>query len=344
MSAIPPAPRAPVTATSEVFEHRGWTFQADASPLWGMERRDELARNFQLVTLPEMYCGDSALRFRHASSNVSIELSAADAYRCCTWKPRPPAGLQPPCSSAKAMGCADVEQVPLLGTLQCQFAGKWKPRSENPDVKEMEVTTDWTSSTGYWGSLYNDVDLAAAAAARAAPDCERACPVDGANFGLETDTEEQLPMELLRRRDEIQWYQEILFWEDELGDNGLCRVSARVRVMPSFWFALLLCEVRVDNVLLREVATRYFCSFDSPSPKVLREWSWREASWEALLQRGVKLIDNPQVSQESVGTGLLSTIDVKLLLRHTIGLGNSESNAASDRDERDGIQECVLKC
>merc|ERR550537_2140847 len=111
------------------------------------------------------------------------------------------------------------------------------------------------------------------------------------------ETDEDLPWELLRRRDEILWYQEVLFWESELSDNGLCRVSVKVRVMPDFWFALLLCELRVDNVMMREVATRFFCSFDKDY--VLREWTWREASYEALRARGVDPGNHVQVSGTS---------------------------------------------
>lgn len=135
---------------------------------------------------------------------------------------------------------------------------------------------------------------------------------------LVTEIDQGLPMELLTRRDEIHWYNEVLFWEDELDDNGVCRSSVRVRVMPTFWFAKLVCELRVDNVLIREVATRFF--HQNGSDHVLREWTWKEATYESLRARGVRLIDCPHISQSSVGTVLLEQGDVCKQLRHRIQL------------------------
>jgi len=164
------------------------------------------------------------------------------------------------------------------------------------------VTSDWTCSSPYWGSLR--------------------CRSENGELVLAEDagepTEEELPMELLRQRDEILWYQEVLFWEDELGDNGLCRLILRVRVMPTFWFALLTCELRVDNVLIREVATRCFCKFGSDH--ILREWTWKEASYEALRGRGINVADSPQISSASIGTALLGAGDLRRQLRHRLRL------------------------
>merc|ERR1712224_718038 len=137
----------------------------------------------------------------------------------------------------------------------------------------------------------------------------------GRDLGVPTD--EGLPLELLQRRDEILWYQELLLWEDELGDNGLCRLTARIRVMPSFWFALLRCEIRCDGVLIRDIATRLFCETHR-KPEILREWTWRETSYEDLRRRGVDITKAPEISQESIGTSLLEDSDVRRCELHKI--------------------------
>jgi len=295
------------------FSRGGWNFEARERPLWGTERTDELIRERALCAAPDMFCGDALVKIVHPASSTVVELSAADAFRCCSWKPAPPVPLQPPYPDG------DSCSGPLLGTVQCQFADKWRPHGANPDVKELEVTSDWTCSTAYWGSFYDG-------------DGETS-PTDPSFITAGEETDENLPMDLLRRQDEIHWYQHVLFWEDELGDNGLCRLSVRVRVMPTFWFALLLCELRVDNVLLREVATRLFCSFDKDY--ILREWTWKEATYETLKNRGVMFKDNPEISQTNIGTILLKNTDIQRQLRHkiytnrnaTIG-GNSTENSA----------------
>lgn len=291
--------RPPAAATAsrapEVFEKHGWKLEAYIQPLTRSDEIDELAAREKLCKVPDMYCGGASLRLTHLSTKTLLELDVLDALRCCRWDPPPPLSQQPIIGDSTG---------PRLGSIRCQFADRWRPQTDNPDVRELQVTSDWTCSTSYWGSTYRIAD--------------------GERRLLDSNawqaTEETLPMELLRRQDEISWYQEILFWEDELADNGLCRLSVRVRVMPSFWFVLLLCEMRVDNVLLREVATRLFCSFDSDY--VLREWTWKEATYEALQARGVKIVENPQISHESIGTVLLSESDVRQRFRERLPLSH----------------------
>jgi len=298
-AAVPQAPPPPSPPSAPVppalHEEKGWRFEAVAEPLWPSDRIDELGKDEDLCKVPDMFCGNASLRISHEASGFQLELGAMEALRCCRWRPPPAAHHQPLAEAVVADGGKELDG-PFLGAIKCQFAERWKPKSENPDVKELQVTSDWTCSTAYWGSAAFHGGAAASAEV----------------------TEECLPMDLLRRRDEIHWYNEILFWEDELDDNGVCRVSIRVRVMPTFWFALLLCELRVDNVLIREVATRFVCSFDSDH--VLREWTWKEASYEALRSHGVRIADNPSISQMSVGTNLLEQVDVRRQLRHKLQL------------------------
>lgn len=296
----------------EVFEHGGWRFEADNRPLSGAEEVDKLGETFTCGTLPDMYFGGSVLRIQHLASSTTVELSAFDALQCLAWRPPPPASLQP-----SHADCGTDPDGPVLGAVQCQFAKKWRPDTANPDVHKVEVTSDWTCMTPYWGSFFG-----------------AGAPGQGRQFlgeseGFVDETGDELPMDLLRRRDEILWYQEVQLWEDELADNGLCKVIARVRVMPSFWFVLLSCEQRVDNVLLRDVSTRLFCANDSDS--ILREWTWRQASAEVLKDRGVDFSDHRQMSGEIVGTQLLQECDVKLQIRHRIRWAKDPNAESQDK-------------
>lgn len=310
------APTAPaIPGPPAVFERGGWQFEAAATPLWPSTRIDELARDLGLCKVPDMFCGDASLRISHAHSGICLKLCAIDALQCCRWRPPPPLGLQPPprAVSRASGGDAGPQEAdePMLGAVRCQFAEHWKPLGDNPDVRELKVSSDWTCSSPYWGTYFRGREI----------EC-----LDDEEWA--EAAEEPLPMDLLRRRDEIHWYHEVLFWEDELDDNGICRLGVRVRVMPTFWFALLLCELRVDNVLIREVATRFFCTFGSDN--VLREWTWKEATYEALRSRGVRLSDCPQVSQTSIGTTLLEQGDVRQQLRHKLLLKPANTRGAAE--------------
>ncbi|PWN42829.1 TIP41-domain-containing protein [Ceraceosorus guamensis] len=61
----------------------------------------------------------------------------------------------------------------------------------------------------------------------------------------------------------ILFFDEVVLFEDELGDNGTSAVSVKVRVMPSC--LLLLCRffLRVDDVLFRIFDTRLFVDFQA---------------------------------------------------------------------------------
>eukprot|EP00933_Yihiella_yeosuensis_P052860 TRINITY_DN50991_c0_g1_i1.p1 TRINITY_DN50991_c0_g1~~TRINITY_DN50991_c0_g1_i1.p1 ORF type:complete len:323 (-),score=30.31 TRINITY_DN50991_c0_g1_i1:146-1072(-) len=303
--AVPPA-AASGSGAIEAFGRQGWQFEANIRPLTRSDEIDEIASREKLCKVPDMFCGGAYLRLKHAVSSTVLELNISDALLCSRWDPLPHLSLVP---SLDVFGAAQEDakplEVPLLGIVRCQFADRWRPQSDHPDVRELRVNSCWTCSTPYWGTTYRGLDAATSERIR----------LDGNAWEA---TEDTLPMDLLRQQDEIGWYQEILFWEDELGDNGLCRLSVRVRVMPSFWFVLFLCEMRVDNVMLREVATRLFCSFDSDS--VLREWTWKEASYETLKSRGINVSENPQISHASIGTTLMSEKDVRKRVRHRLNL------------------------
>mmetsp|Transcript_89206 Transcript_89206/g.186431 ORF Transcript_89206/g.186431 Transcript_89206/m.186431 type:complete len:306 (-) Transcript_89206:57-974(-) len=293
-----PPPVSPPPAPEPISRHEGhgWTFEAESEPLWPSNRIDDLCAEEGLCKVPDMYCGNAALRIRHPETGFNLTLDTLGMLRSCRWKP-PPKPSNQPLRETLPTRESEGEEAPLLGSVKCQFAAKWKPKGDNPDVKELEVSSDWTCCSPYWGD-----------ASMTPKDGEESVPV------VPEVTQDELPMDELRRRDEIHWHNEVFFWEDELDDNGVCRASVRVRVMPTFWFVLLQCELRVDNVLIRDVSTRFFHSFGSDH--VLREWTWREVPFQALKEKGLQIAGNPAISQMSVGTILLGEGDVKQRLRH----------------------------
>jgi len=278
---------------SASFECNGWLFSVELSSLCNSRCAEDVARQFGLCRVPDMLYAGAKLCIHHASSGTLVELATIDALRCCCWEPLPQSNLLPP-----SLRTPDHASAPLLGAVECQFAGRWRPHVAHPDVHHYAATSDWTCSTPYWGRIF----VTSLGIERSEEQVCTQC--------VEQATDEMLPKALLGRHDQILWYQEILFWEDELEDNGVCRLTARIRVMPSFWFVLLVCELRVDNVLVRELATRFFHKFESDH--VLREWTWKEATFEMLQQRGsIDTIANADISQTNSGVALLGEADVR---------------------------------
>ncbi|KAG9155624.1 hypothetical protein Leryth_017033 [Lithospermum erythrorhizon] len=101
------------------------------------------------------------------------------------------------------------------------------------------------------------------------------------------DCQDQIDVISLSSREPILFYDEIILYEDELGDNGVSLLTVKVRVMPSGWFLLLRFWLRVDGALIRLRDTRMHCVFgENKESTVLRESCWREATFQALSSRG----------------------------------------------------------
>lgn len=80
---------------------------------------------------------------------------------------------------------------------------------------------------------------------------------------------------------------EILLYDDELNDNGAATGSIRFRVMNDCFFGLIRFYLRVDNVAVRIMDTRFFHSFDMNY--ILREFQVRESSYSELTNKGFKI-------------------------------------------------------
>lgn len=62
----------------------------------------------------------------------------------------------------------------------------------------------------------------------------------------------------------ILFYDDLVLFEDELGDNGTSMLGVKVRVMPSGFLILQRFFLRVDDVVFRLFDTRMYCAFNEP--------------------------------------------------------------------------------
>ncbi|ORY85006.1 TIP41-like family-domain-containing protein [Protomyces lactucae-debilis] len=163
-----------------------------------------------------------------------------------------------------------LDQVDKHGTkLKVVYSEHWnKTRDQHSeDIKHVTKPYDWTYTTAYAGS------------------CEQ-CTWQ--------ETEEGLPMALLKRQDPILLYDEVVLYEDELADNGTSLFSIRVRVMPDRLLVLARFFLRLDGVLFRIRDTRLFCEL--ADGKVLREYVSREEEFDKVKAQ------IPPYQQDEAGT------------------------------------------
>ncbi|KAJ9142896.1 TIP41-domain-containing protein [Coniochaeta hoffmannii] len=152
--------------------------------------------------------------------------------------------------------------------IQVAHAKDWTSSRENSSavgIREVVRPFDWTYSTSYRGTE------------------ERG---SGGGKGLVESPDRQIPLELLKRRDPILFFDEVVLFESELDDNGISLVSVKLRVMEHRM--LLLCRqfMRVDGVLVRVRDTRVYVDF--VRDEVIREYTAKEDKFENV-RRGLMM-------------------------------------------------------
>jgi hypothetical protein len=132
-----------------------------------------------------------------------------------------------------------------------------------------------------------------------------------------------IPYDHLRRREPIVFAAALPLYEDELHDNGATRLSLKVRVMPSCFFLLLRCFVRVDDVLVRARETRLFHFFGSDT--VIREARHSEATFAELEAAG-----HPRACAEYMDEDAAAArLPVRAQVTHILSLQETPAVAAA---------------
>ncbi|KAF1732136.1 TIP41-like protein [Beauveria bassiana] len=155
--------------------------------------------------------------------------------------------------------------------LKVAYARDWESTREGTTQKIKEVVKpyDWSYSTTYAGT-----EIAA----------------EGARL---TESSDAIPIELLKRRDPILFFDEVVLYESELDDNGISVYSAKLRVHEHRMLLLCRLFMRLDNVIVRIRDTRIYVDFTTE--QVIREYTAKEASFDEVknaLYRSGRLPDD----------------------------------------------------
>ena len=153
---------------------------------------------------------------------------------------------------------AALDRVDKTGEkrLKVSYSKEWhQSREDQHDIKEVVKPFDWSYTTDFKGTL----------------------PPNAPQF---TPTTTPIPLELLKRQDPIQFFDEVVLYESELDDNGIAMLSCKIRVMPARLLLLSRFFMRLDGVLLRLRDTRVYVDFQTK--EVIREYIAREQDYDKL--------------------------------------------------------------
>ncbi|KAF2877505.1 TIP41-like family-domain-containing protein [Massariosphaeria phaeospora] len=143
--------------------------------------------------------------------------------------------------------------------LKVSYSKEWQQNRQKQfeDIKEVVKPFDWSYSTDYKGTT-----------------------VDSPAF---EPTRTPIPLELLKRPDPIQFFDDVMLYEDELADNGIAMLSCKLRVMPARLLLLSRFFLRLDDVLIRIRDTRVYVEF--ATGEVIREYTAREEKYEVVRKK-----------------------------------------------------------
>ncbi|KAI1302638.1 TIP41-like family-domain-containing protein [Xylaria venustula] len=216
------------------------------------------------IPVPEMIFGDNVVGIAHAPTGWRIEFNARDAL--------------------------DAVDKTGANMLQVAYAGEWSASREQTSagIREVVRPFDWSYSTTYKGTVIHGLADAADTAADNNNDNSTGAGGEDGNKRRRrsldfTPTNEPIPIELLKRRDPIRFFDDVMLYESELDDNGISVLSVKLRVHDERMLLLSRLYMRLDNVVCRVRDTRIYVDF--ASEVVTREYTAKEAGFSDVKQK-----------------------------------------------------------
>lgn len=150
------------------------------------------------------------------------------------------------------------------GLVQVAYSKAWQKSrektSESEDVQGIIKPYDWTYTTAYKGD-----------------------ELPHPQHSFEEDASAEIPFDKLKLPDPIIFFDDIMLYEDELGDNGIVSLRIKIRVMADRLLLLSRLFLRVDDVLFRVRDTRVFVEFNEGL--VIREYQEREEPYATVRKK-----------------------------------------------------------
>lgn len=245
---------------------------------------DAMVESLGIPNVPEMIFGDNVVVLEHVPSGWRIEFAAVPALDL-------------------------VDKTGRQGLLQVAYAGDWRgvrERQMGASFGDAEVggqqtngstaerpTTVQANGTGRGGAATtaatsgsNSFGLGFEVHGIVKPYdwsysttyCGDEVVPQGSGRSLQPSTTAEIPIELLKRRDPILFFDEVMLYESELDDNGISVLSVKVRVHERRMLLLCRLFMRLDGVVLRVRDTRVYVDFETD--EVIREYTSREDRFE----------------------------------------------------------------
>ena len=264
----------------EKFSHKNWDFYSHIEYMMSSKIMDELTSTsdyIQIKLLPEVLNGYNRLFLINKDNNFAYEFSPLKILDLTNFEIR-----------KKAFENKSIYYIPP--EVKVQFHDEWKDIKVEgkEEIKEQESISDWTFCSPSMGNICT------------IPNSEIANFYEEEKldkdkiFKTEIDDKISIPIEKLTPQNPIIHYSEVIFYEDELGDNGICESKIRFRIMNDCFYGLMRAYLRVDNVLIRNMDTRIFHNFGDDY--IIRQFTVKEMSYMDLKRMGFNFSNEWNIS------------------------------------------------
>lgn len=236
------------------FSHKGWDFFYHSENMLNSSDLDILCRNkdeykLHISHLPEIFYGYNRLFLVNKSKNFSYEFNPLQMLSLTNNKIR-----------EKLLKEKEIYYIPL------------QAKSKYSKIGDEKSEEDWSFSSPYMGHLtsINKSDIN-----KFYPDNK-----DDKKFNIKKSNIIFPETKI----ENILNYNQIHFFEDELGDIGLSEGKIGFGVMPDNFLGLMRCYLRVDDMLVRNIDTKIYYKFGSDY--IIRNFTVKEKNYEELRESG----------------------------------------------------------
>ena len=239
------------------FSYKGWDFYSHTENMLNSKDLDILIKNKEenglyIPHLPEIFYGFNRLFLINESQNFCYEFNPLQMLSLTNNNVR-----------QKLLKEKEIYYIPTQAKSQY---------SKTDDTKN---EMDWSFSSPYMGHITSINNCI----------MNKYYPKINETKKFRTEKSNMIFPEI--KVENVLNYNQVQFFEDELGDIGLSEGKIGFGVMDQCFLGLMRCYLRVDNMLVRNIDTKIYHKFGEKY--IIRNFSVKEKTYDELKNNGFHL-------------------------------------------------------
>ena len=252
------------------FSYKGWDFYSHTENMLNSKDLDILIKNKQenglfVSHLPEIFYGFNRLFLINESQNFCYEFSPIQMLSLTNYNIR-----------EKLLKEKEIYYIPI------------QAKSQYSKIEDTKNEMDWSFSSPYMGHITS------------INNCIMNKYYHKINETKEFKIEKSNIIFPETKIENVLNYNQVQFFEDELGDIGLSEGKIGFGVMDECFLGLMRCYLRVDNMVVRNIDTKIYHKFGEKY--IIRNFTVKEKTYDELKNNGFHLSNqwnlSPKQSEE----------------------------------------------